>query len=409
MAGNESAAADRRPLQRALVALCVTQITSWGILYYALPVALAAVTADTGWTPTTVTAAFSTGLIVSAIAGVPVGRLIDRRGPRLVMTAGSVLAVPSLVVIALAPNLAIFFAGWVLAGLAMSGVLYPPAFAALTRWYGPRRVRALTTVTLAGGLASTVFAPVTNLLLHQLSWRATFLVLAGVIAVVTVPLHALLLTPRWPAAGSAAGPAAGRSTTAGAGVRTIVRSREFLLLSGSLTVTAFGLFAASLTLIPLLTGRGFSPSLAAVAFGLIGVGQLLGRIGFAPLGAHTSPSTGAGIILGASAVSVALLAVLPGPAGLLIAVAVLLGVTRGATTLLQATVVADRWGTARYGTLAGYFIAPITVASALAPWAGTAIASVIDSYPVTDAILAVLVAAAAVTVSVSGRSQRPVL
>jgi MFS family permease len=178
------------------------------------------------------------------------------------------------------------------------------------------------------------------------------------------------------------------------------------LLSGSLTVTAFGLFAVSLTLIPLLTGRGFSASLAALTFGLIGAGQLLGRIGFAPLGAHTSPSTGAGIILGASAVSVALLAILPGPAGLLIAVAVLLGITRGATTLLQATVVAARWGTARYGTLAGYFIAPITVASALAPWAGTAIASALHSYPITDAILAVLVAAGAVTVSVSGKSRR---
>ena len=54
-----------------------------------------------------------------------------------------------------------FFAGWVLAGVAMGAVLYPPAFAALTRWHGPDPVRALTVLTLAGGLASTVFAPLT--------------------------------------------------------------------------------------------------------------------------------------------------------------------------------------------------------------------------------------------------------
>ena len=60
-----------------------------------------------------------------------------------------------------AQNLVWFFVGWVLVGAAMGAVLYPPAFAALTRWYGPDPVRALTVLTLAGGLASTVFAPLT--------------------------------------------------------------------------------------------------------------------------------------------------------------------------------------------------------------------------------------------------------
>ena len=55
-----------------------------------------------------------------------------------------------------------FFAGWLVAGMAMAAVFYQAGFAALTRWYGPARVRALTTLTLVGGLASTMFAPVTH-------------------------------------------------------------------------------------------------------------------------------------------------------------------------------------------------------------------------------------------------------
>ena len=47
---------------------------------------------------------------------------------------------PALVLIALAPNPAVFLAGWILAGSAMAAVFYQAAFAALTRWYGPRRV-----------------------------------------------------------------------------------------------------------------------------------------------------------------------------------------------------------------------------------------------------------------------------
>ncbi|SFT33511.1 Major Facilitator Superfamily protein [Geodermatophilus amargosae] len=161
----------RHHARRALVGLCVTQVTSWGVLYYAFPVALVAITADTGWSAPAATAAFSAGLVVSAVAGIPVGRWLDRHGPRRVMTAGSVLAVPATVAIALAPDYAAFLAAWLVAGAAMSAVFYQAAFAALIGWYGDRRVRALTTLTLVAGLASTLFAPLTSVLVTELGWR----------------------------------------------------------------------------------------------------------------------------------------------------------------------------------------------------------------------------------------------
>ncbi len=191
-----SGSSGRSP-RRALIGLCITQVTSWGVLYYAFPVALAAITADTGWTATAATAAFSAGLVVSALAGIPVGRWLDRYGPRRVMTAGSVLAVPATVGVALAPNYATFLAAWLVAGAAMAAVFYQAAFAALTRWYGDRRVQALTALTLVAGLASTLFAPLTNALVEALDWCGTYLVLAAVLAVVTIPLHLFTLTAPW--------------------------------------------------------------------------------------------------------------------------------------------------------------------------------------------------------------------
>jgi MFS family permease len=179
------------------------------------------------------------------------------------------------------------------------------------------------------------------------------------------------------------------------GVPAEVRTPGFLLLSGALTLTAFGLYAASLTLIPLLTGRGFSSELAATTLGLLGAGQLLGRIGYAPLTARTTPTGRAVAIVLASAATIGLLAAVRGPAALLIAAAVLAGAARGAGTLLQATVVADRWGAARYGTLSGFFAAPITAAAALAPWAGTALADLTGGYSEMFWLLSVIVAVAA--------------
>ncbi|HJF75548.1 MAG TPA: MFS transporter, partial [Brevibacterium linens] len=76
----------------------MTEIVSWGLLYYAFPVLVPRISSDTGWSSVAVTSAFSVALAVSALAGVPVGRFIDRHGPRLVMTAGSGLGVVTLVV-----------------------------------------------------------------------------------------------------------------------------------------------------------------------------------------------------------------------------------------------------------------------------------------------------------------------
>lgn len=139
--------------------LSTVQVVSWGVLYYAFAALQSSITAKTGWSSVAVTGAFSLSQFVAGGVGIWVGRHIDDVGPRKVMTAASLVALPGMLAVALAPNLTMFYLGWGLVGVAMAGTQYPPAFAALTHWGGVRRVRALTTVTLVAGLASTMFAP----------------------------------------------------------------------------------------------------------------------------------------------------------------------------------------------------------------------------------------------------------
>jgi MFS family permease len=366
-------------------------------MYYAFPVALAAIIADTGWSPGAAMAAFSTGLVTSAVAGVPVGRWLDRWGPRPVMTAGSCVAVAAMVGVAFAQHFPWFLGAWVLAGFAMAAIFYQPAFAALTEWFGPRRVRALTLLTLVASLASTIFAPLTQFLLTHLDWRSTYLLLAALLGCVTVPLHLIMLARPWRPDAPA------RQVAGEMSLSAVLRRPNFVVLCGAMTFTAFGLYAASMTLIPLLTSRGVTAFMAALAFGLIGVGQLLGRVGYAPLAAATTPAGRTRVLLAGSVVSLALLAAVPGPAALLVLFAMLLGAVRGAATLLQATLVADVWGTESYGTLSGWFAAPITAAAALAPWAGTALAGTLGGYPAMLWVLTALAFSATATVMVAGR------
>ncbi|WP_392676652.1 MFS transporter [Streptomyces sp. LN785] len=372
----------RRP-RRALPALCATQITSWGIVYYAFPVLNPKITAATGWSSGATTGAFSLALLVSAFAGIRVGRIIDHHGPRTVMTTGSVLGTASLLTLAVAPNLLVFFAGWLLAGMAMASTFYQPAFAALTRWWAPDHVRALTIVTLAGGLASTVFAPATAALADHLSWRATYAVLALILAAVTIPTHALALNAPWPAAPPNAAHDKWSADTA-------ARSRPFWMLACALTLSAAAVYAVVVALVPLLLQRGYSSGQAAWALGLGGAGQTLGRTAYAALARRTRPAARTAVLIALGGVTTGALAAVSGPYSLLVVLSMAAGMVRGNLTLLQATAVTDRWGTSHYGHLSGLLAAPTGIAAALAPFAGATLAMMIGGYARLFGALAIL-------------------
>ncbi|MBV8789345.1 MAG: MFS transporter [Mycobacterium sp.] len=373
-------------LRWALFTLCLTQITSWGVLYYGFSVLSVRIADRTGWSSPEVTAAFSAALVTSAIVGIAVGRRLDRYGPHGVMTVGAVIGPLALVGVALAPTFAWFAAAWIVAGVAMGAVLYPPAFAALTRWFGPRHAGALTILTLVAGLASTVFAPLTAALANRLDWRATYLVLAVLLAVITIPAHFFGLRQPWP-------PTIGHRVAEPPS--RITRSRPFVALTVALTLAACASYAVIVNLMPLMTQRGVAVQMAAIAIGLGGVGQVLGRLGYRLLLARFGVRARTVVILAGVAVTTALLGMV-GSAPALVVIAVFAGFVRGIMTLLQATAVTERWGPAHYGHLSGVLSAPVTLATAASPWIGSLLASGLGGYAPMFLVLGALGAVGAV-------------
>lgn len=403
----------RPALPVILTGLCITQITAWGILYYAFPVLSARIAEDTGWSVASTTVGYSAGLVVSALLGIPAGKLLDRRGPRLVMTAGSVAGALAVGLIAWAPNYWIFLAGWLLAGVGMTGTLYPPAFAAVTRWYGPRRVFALTVITLIGGLASTVFAPVTEALAEIFSWRQVYLILGVTFGLITVPIHAVVLRRPWsrhdltPSAETEEHHDAATAETVYA--RRVMRSRAYLLMTVGLALGSFAMFAAMINLVPMLTARGVDSALAAWVLGLGGLGQVLGRLFYWAMERGMTVRARTVLIYSLVAVTTAALALDWTNAVWLIAISMGAGVARGISTLLKATAVTDRWGPRAYGRLSGVFNAPVMFAIAIAPAAGAGLAELMGSWEAMYLVLAAVgaVGVAALFFSVPRTEARP--
>src|SRR5215207_10234204 len=168
------------------VMLGVTQTITWGILYYGFSTFMPAMEAEMGWTRGQMSGALSLAMLLSGLAAAPVGHWLDHRGPRLLMTSGSIVAVVLLVAWSQVTSLLQFYVLWALIGLTMSTVLYEPAFVVITAWFERLRTRAMMVVTLMAGLASTIFFPIEAWLIDQEGRRMALLTLAAFLAVTTI-------------------------------------------------------------------------------------------------------------------------------------------------------------------------------------------------------------------------------
>lgn len=361
-----------------ILTLGVTETISWGVLYYAFTVYLSPMEADLGWSRGDMTGAFSVALFVAGLAAIPVGRWLDRHGPRLVMSVGSVVATVLVLGWSRVSDLPQLYVLWAVIGLAMSVTLYDPAFATANRWFDRRRVQALTVITLMAGFASTIFIPLTGFLVLVQGWRASLVTLALILGIGTIAPHALLLRrgpedlglhPDGEPRSDSATP---HPEPAGMQVGDAVRHASFRWLTLAFWLATLTTGAIGVHLLPYLEDRGYDPTFAASVTGAIGAVQVAARFAIAPFGNRVSPRMlGAGV-LALQPVSLAILLLLRSTPGVLLFVA-LFGAQRGLATLVRPAMVADLYGAARYASIAGVLQFALSLAQAAAPFgAGTA-------------------------------------
>ena len=377
-----------RPPWRVVWALSVTQVISWGSMFYSLSVLLVPIEQELGWSRNAIIGAFTLSLLCTGLASLPVGLLIDRYGGRAVMGCGSLAGGVLFALLGHVHTLAAFYAIWIGLGFAMSMTLYEPAFAVITANFGGQARKGITVLTLVGGLASTVFWPLTQFLIAEIGWRNALIVLAGFNLLVCTPLHALFLPPP-PRRRSVAGldPRTTHVTTTGPALRDIVCTRSFLLLAATFTANMLAFSAFSMHLVPLLHERGFSVAHTVMLAALVGPMQVAGRVWEYTIGASMRTTQVAMIALTLFPVAVALLYFAGSGWPLVIAFITCYGISNGIVTIARGTIPAEIFGRERYGAVNGALSAPVLASRAVGPLGASLIWSATGSY---DAVILVL-------------------
>ena len=359
------------PVRRLVPALGVTQIISWGSLYYAIAVLGSSLRSELGLSSAALFGAYSSSLLLSALVAHPVGRAIDRHGGRVVMCAGSLIAAGALFAIAHVQSAVELYFAWAIAGVAMAMTMYDAAFATLSQHSGRAYRIALTALTLMGGLASTVFWPISLKGLEWFGWRDTFIGFAVLQLLVCLPLHYLFI-PRLPSPQGAAGIA----TVSDAGALPLrSRRRAFVALAAAFACNGFIVSVLTVHLISLLQGKGFALDTAVWVASFFGPMQVAGRVLEFSVGRRFSPRSIGTASLWLLVFALLVLLALHDQLAMALFFAVAFGLSNGVVTIVRGTVPAELFGRVGYGRTLGGLATPALVARAVAPLAFAPLAS----------------------------------
>jgi Major Facilitator Superfamily len=352
-----------RPPIGAILALGVTQIVSYGTLYYSFSILAPDMAASLGCSTEWIFGALSIALLVGGLTAPWLGGLFDRVGVGRVMTIGSAAAAAALVACAYAPGKASYVAALIVVEVAANLVQYGAAFALLVQLRPHAATRSITYLTLMAGFASTIFWPITTALHAHLSWQDVYLVFAGMNLLVCLPLHA------WLSYG-----AVKRRSVASASPPHVEgllppeqRRLGFLLMVTGFSLQYLASSAVLVHMVPLLSGLGLGTAAALVGT-LFGPSQVASRLINMMFGKNLS-TVGLALVSAALIPAGTLILLLAAPSVLgAMVFAVVFGMGNGLLSIVSGTLPLHLFGSDGYGKLQGKMMAARLIVSATAPF-----------------------------------------
>ncbi len=360
---------------------CLGEVTwSFGVFFKALE-------NEFGWSRSLTSSSYTFMVVGYAVSAIVAGRLSDRHSARPVLLVSALLAGPAIALCSRIETLTQLQILLFVAGLGSGALLSAPA-STVQRWFHnrPRSGVALAVVMSGVGVGALVFAPAINHLIAAYGWRQAF-VFCGIFFSVAVGLAALVIRPVGTSV-PVLSEEGEEETSRTSSTWQLVRTPQFLLLTGILMVSVFSFQVIVVHLVPFATDAGISPDVAAGALGLAGGFSVLGRLTFGFL----SGRLGWCRILALAQLGVGsalLLLPLVGQTWLLYCFVCLYGVFQGARAVSSMGTIGRLFGMQAIGGLIGIMLAFAQLAGAFGPYLAGYLYDLSGSYTAIFTVLGV--------------------
>lgn len=376
-----------------IAVLAVTQLVGWGTI--SLPAVIGEqLSQDLSLSLPAVFAGTTVMLIVTGLSAPLIGGAFVRFGARAIMAAGSLIAAPGFVLMAAATGPTLYYAGWVVLGVAGAMMLSTATYILLNEVAGSGAKRPIGALMLMTGLSSSLFWPITAWLTGLVGWRTTLLIYAASMVLVCFPLHLFGLPQRRK-------PKVSSNPEASLPTGKTVQRLPFVMLAAAITLNSFVSWGTGSIIIQLLKSMGVGDEWALRVGSMLGVIQSSARVlDFIGGGRWSGLATG---IVAATVLPVAfLLLLLGGPADWAIAVFMLLyGGASGAMAVARATMPLVFYDAAAFARASSQIALPSNIAGAFSPPLMVAVLTTFGSTAVISLGLACSLASLAMLVGLA--------
>lgn len=264
---------------------CLILALQWGCLY-TYGVFFTELCRDLGWTRGMVSGAYSVLFLWHGFIYFVAGRIYDRHGPRLPLGISFVILSIgyALMSIVEAPWQLYIFYGIILGtGL---GFGYLSVVSTVSRWFVKRRGTALGITAAGGGIGTLALAPLAQFLITKFDWRNSYLILAGLLAAIGLPISRLMrletsqkeLSPYSIEEIEIQNGHDGLPSTIAFTPKQAARTEAFWLLFALYASLDFSIQMVMIHLDAYAKDVGLAPMLAATVLGVVGGGSIPGKI-----------------------------------------------------------------------------------------------------------------------------------
>ena len=245
---------------------------------------LTPVRTEMGWSQSDAFSALLAVTLTAAVLAPIVGGFVDRFGARRIVIASFIAEV--LIFASFAwqtPAIWTFYLRYFLLAVLALGTTHVAFARVITLWFDRRRGLALGLALSGIGVGGFLWPLYVQAMIENFGWRNAYLLLAAAIALIALPVSLLMLkdspellgqTPDGEPRRAAAVAAAQEGMTFAEALRT----RRYWLMMLTFFIVGFAVQSVMLHLVPLLTGRGLSPMLAALAQSMLFLAVTTGRL-----------------------------------------------------------------------------------------------------------------------------------
>ena len=352
---------------RPILLLAVAQLLIWACIYYSFPALLLHWENSLGWSRADLTGAITLAVFISAFSSPLYGRLIDAGHGAAMMTGASMLGGLGMILLTQVTELWQFYLVWGAIGVCMSGAMYEPCFALITRARGVDAKRGIIFVTLIAGFAGTLSFPTAHQLAGAFGWRSAVVFFGAVAIFAVAPLMWL---------GASAVEQGGKDRRPvdhhlALARQSFLASPVFWCLA---LAFALGAVMHGITLhhlLPILDERQVDADVAVIAISFIGPMQVAGRLAMMAAERHVSNHAIACACFVLMAASVLLLIGAGAMPTLLVGFVILFGGAYGMVSIIRPVIARELLGEAHFGAKSGALSLIYLVGSASAPFLGS--------------------------------------